>query len=150
MSRRLTRRTIIRSSAAAAMALTRGAVPARGKLGANDRLRVGIIGPGDRGTSLLSDFFSHASPYNAELVAVYSVGGLTPGGAVDVLERREVLRSGVTILSTEDRYERPAATFTSAKPLRFSHDAAPGVYLLRVTLVAAGARVQGEASFEIR
>jgi hypothetical protein len=87
---------------------------------------------------------------DAELVAVYSVGGLTPGGAVDVLERREVLKAGVMILSTEDRYERPAATFTSAKPLRFSLDAAPGVYLLRVTLEAAGARVQGEASFEIR
>lgn len=87
---------------------------------------------------------------DAELVAVYSVAGLSPGGTVEIVERREVLRGSVLILSTEDRYERPAATFTSAKPLRFSLDAAPGAYLLHVTIEGGGARVEGTATFELR
>lgn len=87
---------------------------------------------------------------DAELVAVYSVAGLSPGGTVEIVERREVSRGGVPILSTEDRYERPAATFTSAKPLRFSLDAAPGAYLLRVTVEGGGSRVEGTATFELR
>jgi hypothetical protein len=87
---------------------------------------------------------------DAELVVVYSVGGIPSGGTLEVLERREVLRGGDLILSTEDRHERPAATFTSAKPLRFSLDAGPGAYLLRVTLEGGGSRVEGTANFEIR
>jgi hypothetical protein len=87
---------------------------------------------------------------DAELLAVYSVSGLAPGDTLDVVERREVLRGAELILSTEDRHERPAATFTSAKPLRFSFDAAPGAYLLRVVIEGGGSRVEGTAPFEIR
>jgi hypothetical protein len=87
---------------------------------------------------------------DAELVVVYSVGGIGSGATLEVLERREVLRGADLILSTEDRHERPAATFTSAKPLRFSLDAGPGAYLLRVTLEGGGSRVEGTANFEIR
>jgi hypothetical protein len=87
---------------------------------------------------------------DAELAVVYSVGGLSPGETLEVLERREVLRGADLILSTEDRHERPAATFTSAKPLRFSFDAAPGSYVLRVVVEGGGSHIEGTAPFEIR
>ena len=86
----------------------------------------------------------------AELVAVYAVGGLAPGSSVVVVERREVLKGGQLILSTEDRFERPAATFTSSKPIRFSLDAIAGAYVLKVTLEAGGAVAERTATFELR
>lgn len=87
---------------------------------------------------------------DAELLAIYSVGGLAPGASVVVLERREVLKGGQPILSTEDRFERSAATFTSSKPLRFSLEAAAGAYVLKVTLEAGGARVERTTRFDLR
>src|SRR5688500_12528493 len=38
--------------------------------GANDRLRVGIVGPGAHGSGLMRGFATHAKDVNAELVAV--------------------------------------------------------------------------------
>jgi len=38
--------------------------------GANDRLRIAIVGPGARGASLMKDFFQLAREMNAEMVAV--------------------------------------------------------------------------------
>src|SRR5260370_27474468 len=49
------------SLSAAAYAQTRGS---------NDRLRIAIVGPGGRGTSLMRDFFQFAHEMNAEMVAV--------------------------------------------------------------------------------
>ncbi len=70
--RKSTRRQVIRTAAigAAGMALSRARGPALGVVGANDRIRVGIIGPGDRGSGLIDDFFGCKERYNAELVAV--------------------------------------------------------------------------------
>lgn len=87
---------------------------------------------------------------DAELIVEYSVGGLAAAASVMVLERREVSKAQQPILSTEDRYERPAATFTSSKPVRFSFDAKPGSYVLKVTLEAGGASVERTGSFELR
>jgi hypothetical protein len=87
---------------------------------------------------------------DAELIVEYSVGGLAAAASVVVLERREVTRAQEPILSTEDFYERPAATFTSSKPVRFSYEAASGSYVLKVTLEAGGARVERSAPFELR
>lgn len=87
---------------------------------------------------------------DAELIVEYRVGGLPAAASVTVIERREVWKAQQSIVSTEDRYERPAATFTSSKPIRFSSDAAPGTYQLRVTLEAGGASVERSAAFELR
>jgi hypothetical protein len=87
---------------------------------------------------------------DAELIVEYSVGGLAAAASVVVLERREVSKAQEPILSTEDFYERPAATFTSSKPVRFSHDAMRGSYVLRVTIEAGGASVERTAPFELR
>ncbi len=38
--------------------------------GANDRLRIAIVGPGSRGTALMKEFFKQALDANAEMVAV--------------------------------------------------------------------------------
>jgi predicted dehydrogenase len=68
----ITRRQLIRTGAAgmATLATTRPARPAPAARGANERIRVGIIGPGDRGTDLLKQFFRVAAAHNADLVAV--------------------------------------------------------------------------------
>jgi hypothetical protein len=87
---------------------------------------------------------------DAELIAEYTVGGLAAGSSVQVVERREVLKGSQPILSTEGRHERPAARFTSSTPIRFSLDAAPGAYVLKVTLEGGGARVERTAGFELR
>jgi NADH/NAD ratio-sensing transcriptional regulator Rex len=42
-------------------------------LGTNDTLRVGIVGPGGRGTSLMSDFFKAAPNYNARMTAICDI-----------------------------------------------------------------------------
>jgi predicted dehydrogenase len=42
-------------------------------LGANDTLRVGIVGPGGRGTSLMNDFFKAAPNYNARMTAICDI-----------------------------------------------------------------------------
>lgn len=49
---------------------------ARAPLGPNDTLRVGIVGPGGRGTSLLKDFFEHSQQQNARLTAVCDIWSL--------------------------------------------------------------------------
>jgi hypothetical protein len=87
---------------------------------------------------------------DAELLVEYRVGGLAVAASVTVLERREVWKGQQSIVSAEDRYERPAATFTSSKPLKFSSDAAPGVYQLRVRLEAGGASAERSVAFELR
>jgi len=42
-------------------------------LGANDTLRVGIVGPGGRGNALMKDFFQAAPNYNARMTAVCDI-----------------------------------------------------------------------------
>jgi len=57
MKTTLSRRTFTKTAAAATLALT--AAPARGALGANDRVRLGFIGVANRGGQLLDAFSEH-------------------------------------------------------------------------------------------
>ncbi|HAK94652.1 MAG TPA: hypothetical protein DCM87_06530 [Planctomycetes bacterium] len=68
MHARLPRRRFLRSAAAAALAA--GAVKAAG---ANDRLRIALIGAGGRGTSLMHDVHTFAKANNAEVCAICDV-----------------------------------------------------------------------------
>ena len=60
----------MRPSPVTRRALVCGAAGAFAALGANDRLRIAIVGPGARGTGLLREFFREAARANAEIVAV--------------------------------------------------------------------------------
>ena len=66
-----TRREFIQKSALGTAALTLGAKSYSRILGANDRVRIGIVGFSDRfRTSLAPAFLSLAKEYNFEIVAV--------------------------------------------------------------------------------
>jgi predicted dehydrogenase len=67
------RRTFIRTSAATAAGLTLSSVMPRGVLGANDRLRVGLIGCGGRGNYLLGETLKIAASHNVEVAALCDV-----------------------------------------------------------------------------
>src|SRR5947207_8815298 len=73
MSDELSRRSFIGTSGLAAAGLTLSsltAVRAEQAGGANQRLSVGIVGPGGRGSSLLRTFFAVCKDQQAELTAV--------------------------------------------------------------------------------
>ncbi|MDY0169190.1 MAG: Gfo/Idh/MocA family oxidoreductase [Thermoguttaceae bacterium] len=57
MTEKITRRTFTKATAAATLGLT--AASARRVLGANDRIRLGFIGVGNRGSQLLAAFLKH-------------------------------------------------------------------------------------------
>jgi len=65
----ISRRTFIQSTLTTATALS-AAGPALGALGANDRIRVGVIGTGGRGNAHISQFKNHK---DAEIVAICDV-----------------------------------------------------------------------------
>lgn len=67
------RRTFIRTSAGTAAGLTLSSVLPRGILGANDRLRVGLIGCGGRGNYLLGETLKIAGSHNVEVAALCDV-----------------------------------------------------------------------------
>jgi predicted dehydrogenase len=69
MSEKTSRRTFLGVSAAAAGAALSAAAWGRAG-GANERLSVGIVGPGGRGTSLLRTFFAECGDQRAQLTAV--------------------------------------------------------------------------------
>lgn len=68
-SHHITRRTFIQSSLSTAAALS-AAGPALGALGANDRIRLGVIGTGGRGNAHIHDLKNHS---DVELVAICDV-----------------------------------------------------------------------------
>lgn len=67
------RRDFIRASAATAAGITLAAALPRRALGANDRLRVGLIGCGSRGNYLLDETLKAAAALNVEVVALCDV-----------------------------------------------------------------------------
>jgi hypothetical protein len=83
-----------------------------------------------------------------DLVVHYAVGG--PASGLPVEERRELTKDGVAIVQMNDTLTRAPGSHTSARPVRVPADAAPGIYTVRITLVAAGAQASGTALFEVR
>lgn len=75
LKRNWNRRNFLELSAMSTGALLAGPRSAslQASIGANDMLRVGIVGPGGRGTSLMKDFFHAAPSYNARITAVCDI-----------------------------------------------------------------------------
>jgi predicted dehydrogenase len=67
------RRDFIRTSAAAAAGITMAAALPKEVLGANSRLRLGLIGCGSRGNYLLGEVFRSAQELNVEVAALCDV-----------------------------------------------------------------------------
>ncbi len=79
----VTRRDFVKG--AAVTALTAGSY---GRvLGANDRLRIGIIGPGQRGRALLRNFFTWANDMNAEMAAVCDIWSKNRERAAELVKK---------------------------------------------------------------
>jgi hypothetical protein len=86
-----------------------------------------------------------------QLIASYTVGGLPPGAAFEVLERRTLLAGESRLTTDEAPVPRSNGTFTSTQSARIPPAARPGVYRLDVELRIPGAEpVQASALFEVR
>ncbi len=68
---KVSRRTFHKTTAVTALAAATTALPAGRVLGANDRIRLGFIGVGNRGTQLLHAFLQHADAQVVALCDVY-------------------------------------------------------------------------------
>ena len=109
MGERMTRRTFAKAGAAAAVGLA--AASASKALGANERIRLGFIGVGNRGSQLLNAFRKHD---DAEIVAFCDV--YTPyldrakkqvGGAATYTDFRRMLdqeRLDAVVIATPDHW----------------------------------------------
>jgi len=86
----------------------------------------------------------------ADLIVNYTVAGVTGAASLSVEERRELLKDGTTIVRMSDTIDRGDGSHTSAKPVSVPADAAPGIYTLKITLLAAGVQADGTALFEVR
>ena len=73
MSKPMTRRGFLTRSSAGMAAIGTAAVVARGAAGANDRISIGIIGAGSRGSALMGQIRSLAKSHNATITAVCDV-----------------------------------------------------------------------------
>jgi len=73
MRNEITRREFLAAAGAAGIALTSGVLAPARVLGANDRLRVGLIGVGERMGSLMNEFHGLKDSHNCELVAVCDI-----------------------------------------------------------------------------
>ncbi len=81
----LSRRDFLGTSAAAGLAL---ALPAGARAaGANERLSVGIVGPGGRGRALMKTFFDVAKEGKAELTAVCDLWSVNRNRSTDVVKQ---------------------------------------------------------------
>lgn len=111
MAPRMTRRSFARNSAAAALALASGRAAAA-PAGVNERVRLGCIGVGNRGSHILKLF--HDQP-DVEIVAVCDVyerfltraKGLAGGGAATYKDFRQVLERqdvDAVVLATPDHW----------------------------------------------
>jgi predicted dehydrogenase len=76
MSHRISRRTFTKAGAIATLGLA--AAPARRVLGANDRIRVGVIGTANRGRQVMDGFLAHG---DMEIVALCDVSKSAMDGA---------------------------------------------------------------------
>ena len=74
--RSISRRTFLAQGSTGAVALGAGALAARGAAGANERLSIGIIGTGGRGSGLMGQIHGLAGSHNVAITA-----GITPSTA---------------------------------------------------------------------
>ncbi len=73
MNTSLTRRSFVKSSALTASFAMMGGFSSARALGANDRIRIGVIGCGGQGTGHVGDMVRRAAEENIEVVAVSDV-----------------------------------------------------------------------------
>ena len=171
-SDQVTRRSFVETLGYAAGAGTLLSSPAIARAqGANDKIRLGLIGAGSRGNQLLDSFFKQA---NAEIVAIADVDdkhteetiartkkekGNTPQGARDyraMLDRKDV--DGVIIATPDHWHAMPAIQAVLAgkdvyveKPV--AHNVAEGQAMLRAArktgkIMAVGTQQRSSSHFQ--
>jgi predicted dehydrogenase len=69
----LSRRDFVKTTAASASALALSSLTAARVLGANDRIRMGVVGVGGMGTGHVSEIVKRGKDYNAQVIAVCDV-----------------------------------------------------------------------------
>ena len=74
-TRNLSRRDFLGTSAASGTAFALGqlARPASARAAANETIRVGVVGPGGRGTEVMKECIEHGKEYNARVTAVCDI-----------------------------------------------------------------------------
>src|SRR5438552_6985459 len=72
-SRTISRRNFVKTSAASAGAMALAGLATAKVLGANDRIRIGVIGVGGMGTGHVGSLVKKADPENIQVVAVSDV-----------------------------------------------------------------------------
>jgi len=83
------------------------------------------------------------------LAMTYEVSGLPPGGTVEVLERRAVVRDGRVLTTLEASVRRGPGTHRSTQSLTVPTSIEPGVLELRASIHAPGAESSGRALFQV-
>jgi hypothetical protein len=78
--------------------------------------------------------------------AVYDVAGV----AVQVVERREIVKDGQVLASWEDAFMRSPGETSSEKPVRVASQASPGSYTARLTVLAGGSEYHHESTFDVQ
>ena len=86
----------------------------------------------------------------ANLIVSYSLAGVPAGATLDVEERRELIKDGASIQQMQDTLSRASGPHNSSKPIVIPPTAAPGIYVLKVTLSAPGVWAEKTAIFEVR
>lgn len=94
--------------------------PALGTLGANDRIRVGIIGPGDRGRGLMGEFFDQSGRCNARLAAICDLWKLRREEAGQITADKTA-RGPALFRNTEELYAAQAVDAVIIATPDFSH-----------------------------
>jgi len=103
----LTRRQFIQSTTASAALLGAGASLVRGAAGANERISIGMIGTGERGSALMGEILELAPKQNVAIVAVCDVWRKNRSAAAARVkeklggEPREFTRFGELLTSKE-------------------------------------------------
>jgi predicted dehydrogenase len=115
--RQMIKGTAIGVAGLAAASITR---PTLGALGANERIRVGVIGPGDRATDLMNEFFREGKRYNAELVAICDLWSLRREQARQFVKDHSGMEPAV-FRNTEELYAARAVDAVLIGTPDFSH-----------------------------
>ncbi len=132
----ISRRSFLSRSAGvgAGLALAGFPAPVRGR-DLNNRINVGIVGPGGRGTSLMKEFFQHNQQFNAHLTAVCDLWNYRRDKAVALVKEKggqapKVYRHHEEILADNDLDALFIATpdHAHAQILKLAADAGKDAY----------------------